>query len=214
VGPAGILVRMVSQDDGLVGRFVAASEGFARRLRLVTDGEWSAPTPCTDWDVRALVNHVTQGNLNYVRLLEGATAADFLRLRDADALGTDPVGAFDAAARACAEAYAAPDALDRAVDHPSGKLSGRQALAVRTTDTVVHTWDLARALGVDDTLDPDQLGWIDANIREIYAGMAETPVAKQTTHRFYAAPAGGLPPDASTQDRLLDLFGRRLTWPV
>lgn len=207
-----MLVAMVDLHDGLVARFVAASDGFARRLRFVSDGQWTGRTPCTDWDVRALVNHVAQGNLNYVRLLEGATAADFLRLRDADALGTDPIGGFDAAARACAQAYAAPGALDRVVDHPSGRLTGGQALAVRTTDTVIHTWDLARAIDADDTLDPDLLAWIDANIHEIYAGMAETPVSTQTTHRFYAPPTGDLPPDASTQDRLLRLFGRNVTW--
>ena len=93
---------MENLDDDLVRRFVVASDGFSRRLRLVADGQWSGPTPCTDWDVRALANHVAQGNLNYVRLLEGATAGDFLRLRDADALGSDPVGAFEAAARSCA----------------------------------------------------------------------------------------------------------------
>lgn len=206
-----MLVSMVDLGEGLVARFVTASDGFARRLARVADDQWSAPTPCTDWTVRALVNHVAQGNLNYVRLLEGASAADFLRLRDADALGADPVGAFVAAARSCAQAYAAPGALDRVVDHPSGRLTGRQALAVRTTDTVIHTWDLARAIGVDDGLDPDLVAWIDANLDEIYAGMAETPVSDQTTHRFFAPATGTLAADASTQDRLLDLFGRRLT---
>jgi uncharacterized protein (TIGR03086 family) len=198
----------------LISLFVAASDGFARRLQQITPARWSDPTPCTEWDVRALVNHVTQSNLNYVRLLDGASAAEFLRWRDVDALGDDPVGAFGKTAQDCAAAYAAPGALDRDVDHPSGRLSSRQALAVRTTDTVIHTWDLARGLGEDDTLDPALLEWIDANIGEIYADMAETPVAKQTTHRFYAAPASDLAPGSSTQDRLLHLFGRRLTWPA
>jgi uncharacterized protein (TIGR03086 family) len=207
-----MLVRMVSLDDGLVARFVAASDAFAQRLWLVEDGQWSSPTPCTDWDVRALVNHVAQANLNYVRLLHGGTAADFLRLREADALGSDPVGGFAGTAAACAQAYAEPGAMDRVVDHPSGKLTGRQALAVRTADTTIHTWDLARAIGADDTLDSDLLTWIDANIHEIYAGMAETPVSTQTTHRFYAPPSGDLPSGSSTQDRLLDRFGRRLSW--
>jgi uncharacterized protein (TIGR03086 family) len=198
--------------DGLVDRFVAASEGFGRRLRLVTEGQWSGPTPCTEWDVRALVNHVAQGNRNYVRLLDGASAAEFLRHRDDDALGGDPVGAFTAAVRACAEAYAAPGALARVVDHPSGRLTGAQALAVRTTDTVIHTWDLARAIGADETLDPELVAWVEANLATIYAGMVETPVSAQTTHRFYAPPTGDLAPDAATQDRLLHLFGRRLAW--
>jgi uncharacterized protein (TIGR03086 family) len=203
---------VIDASDELVGRFVAASDGFARLVGQVTDDQWSGPTPCTDWDVHALVNHVAQANLNYVRLLDGASAAEFLRMRDADALGADPADAFAAATRSCAEAYAAPGALARVVDHPSGRLSGGQALAVRIADTVIHTWDLAQAIGTDDTLDAELLHWIDANIQEIYAGMAETPVSSQSTHRFYAAPIGDLPAGASTQQRLLHLFGRHDSW--
>lgn len=207
-------VRVAESSEEPVRRFVAAASGFARRLRLVGIGQWTEPTPCTDWDVRALVNHVAAANLNYVRLLRGATAADFLRSRDEDALGDDPLRAFLSSADGCAAAYSEPGALDRVVDHPAGKLPGRQALAVRTTDTVIHTWDLARAIGADDALDPALLDWICRDIREIYAGMAETPVSAQTTHRFYAAPAGELRTGASAQDRLVHLFGRVLSWPA
>ena len=189
----------------MVERFLVASAGFARALRQVSS--WTGPTPCGAWDVRALVNHVAQGNLNYVRLLDGASAQEFLRWRDADALGADPVASFDASVAACAAAFSAPGALARMVDHPSGRLSGGQALAVRTTDTAIHTWDLSRAAGADETLAPALVAWIDAHLHEIYAGMAETPVAEQTTHRFFAAPTAP-EPGASAQDRLLHLFGR------
>lgn len=202
------MLGAVAIEDEPVGRFVTASDGFARRLRLVGIGQWTRPTPCTDWNVRALVNHVTQGNLNYVRLLGGASAAEFLRMRDEDALGDDPLGAFLASVDRAVAAFAEPDALRRVVDHPSGALPGLQAVAVRTTDTAVHTWDLARAIGADDALDPSLLSWIDDNIHQIYANMAETPVSQQSTHRFFAAPVGEPPPGASTQERLLHLFGR------
>jgi uncharacterized protein (TIGR03086 family) len=201
------------QDDS-VRRFVTASNGFAARVRLIGIGQWTEPTPCSDWDVRALVNHVAQGNLNYVRLLGGASAAEFLRMRDEDALGDEPLLSFLASIDDGARAFAEPGAMDRVVDHPSGKLPGRQAITVRTTDTVIHTWDLARAIGADDTLDPQLVEWIDGNIHEIYTGMAETPVSAETTHRFFAAPAGHPGPHASTQDRLLHLFGRTRSWPA
>ncbi|UOX92367.1 TIGR03086 family metal-binding protein [Amycolatopsis sp. FBCC-B4732] len=184
----------------LLDRFLLASKGFEHHLRAVPSAAWGAPTPCSEWDVRALVNHMTRGNLNYVGLLAGATREEFLAARDADALGDDPVTAFTESVRVCAEAFAAPDALDRVVDYPLGELTGRRALAVRTTDSTVHTWDLARALGADETLDPGLVAWIDEEHEAIFAGLA-------LNSRVFAEP----PPDepgASRQDRVLRRFGR------
>lgn len=88
-------------------------------------------------------------------------------------------------------------------------MTGRQALAVRTTDTTIHTWDLARAVAVDDRLDAGLVAWIDDSLDEIFAGLAEAPTATDTTHRFFAAPNGTLADDASCQNRLLHRMGRR-----
>jgi uncharacterized protein (TIGR03086 family) len=184
----------------LLDRFLLASKGFEHHLRAVPPGGWDAPTPCTEWDVRALVNHMTRGNLNYIGLLRGATREEFLAARDADALGDDPVTAFTESVGACAAAFAEEGALDRVVDYPLGRLTGRRALAVRTTDSTVHTWDLARALGTDDSLDPGLTAWIDESYDDIFAGLALNP-------RVFAAPPPGAPRE-SRQDRLLTRFGR------
>ncbi len=184
----------------LLDRFLLASRGFEHHLRTVAPDGWGAPTPCTEWDVRALVNHMTRGNLNYVALLRGATREEFLARRNADALGDDPVAAFTGSVRTCADAFAEGGALDRVVDYPLGKLTGRQALAVRTADSTVHTWDLARALGADETLDPDLVTWIDEDYDTIFAGLA-------LGAGFFAEPPAAAP-GASRQDRLLSRFGR------
>jgi hypothetical protein len=75
--------------------------------------------------------------------------------------------------RECAEAFSRPGALQRVVDYPLGQVTGRQALAVRTTDSAIHTWDLAQAIGVDDTLDIGLVAWISNELDEIYAGRPE-----------------------------------------
>jgi uncharacterized protein (TIGR03086 family) len=126
-----------------------------------------------------------------------------------DALGTDPVGAYARSVRECAEAFSRPGALQRVVDYPLGHVTGRQALAVRTTDSAIHTWDLAQAIGVDDTLDIGLVAWISNELDEIYAGLAETPTAAETTHLFFAAQEDDAAHDASLQDRLLRRMGRK-----
>lgn len=199
---------MVNAFEGLIDRFLGSSAEFERKLRAVRSEQWSRPTPCTEWNVRQLVNHTTRGNLNYVSLLHGGGPAEFLRLRDADALGTDPVGAYTRSVRKCAQAFGETGALQRILDHPLGPVSGRQALAVRITDSTVHTWDLARAVNVDDTLDGGLVSWIDGHLDEIYAGLTETPTAVETTHRFFAVPEGVLAHHASPQTRLLHRMGR------
>jgi len=182
----------------LLDRYDRASAGFAAALRRVRPEQWTAPTPCTAWDVRALVNHMTRGNLNYVALLSGATAADFARLRDADALGSDPQAAFDASVTACARAFSTPGALDRTLDYPLGRAPGSQLLAVRTTDSLIHTWDLARAVGADETLDPGLVAWASASLERTYAGLSGLEA-------FFTPEQ---PPAGDDQERLLRRLGR------
>jgi uncharacterized protein (TIGR03086 family) len=199
---------MTSCVDELIDRFVLSSARFQEKLRRARSDQWTLPTPCTEWNVRDLVNHMTRGNLNYARLLDGGTKAEFLRLREVDTLGDDPVAAYARSVRDCATAFAAPGAFERILDYPLGRITGKQALAVRITDSTAHTWDLARAIDADDTLDVELVGWIDDHLDEIYAGLAETPVAADTTHRFFAAPRSEPGAGASTQDRLLLRMGR------
>jgi uncharacterized protein (TIGR03086 family) len=199
---------MVIECDGLIERFLLAGDGFEEQLRAVRPGQWTWPTPCSEWNVRQLVNHMARGNLNYVRLLDGGDAAGFVRLRDADALGADPVGAYVRSVRECARAFRRAGALRRVLDYPLRPVSGRQALAVRITDSTVHTWDLAQAIDLDTTLDAGLVAWIEENLDDIYRGLPETPTAAETTHRFFAAPRGALADDASPQRRLLHRMGR------
>jgi uncharacterized protein (TIGR03086 family) len=197
-----------STGELLLDRFGAASEGFARRLRAVRPGQWANATPCSQWSVSDLVNHMARGNLNYALLAQGGSAEEFLRLREADALGDDPVAAFGQSTAQFLAAFSEPGALDRAIDYPLGAALGRQLVSIRVTDSVVHTWDLARAAGLDEELDPNLVDWVLASLASTFSGMAESPVAAVTTHRFFARPPAGGPAPASPQDRLLHLMGR------
>lgn len=144
----------LSASDGLNALVVANAE-FERRLRAVGAADWGRPTPCDEWDVRALVNHVIGANRRHAMLLAGASAAEVDAIRSDDHLGGDALASFLTTASALLAAFGAGDAMDRVVHHPVGDRTGAELLRMRVLDVAVHTWDLARAVGVDEILDPD-----------------------------------------------------------
>lgn len=130
-----------------------ADAGFERRLREVGAGDWRRPTPCVDWDVYRLVNHVVIGGGRYGRLVRGGTREDFLAERQIDALVEGALPAWEANRAVCAEAFAEPGALERTVPFSTGDIPSRILLQIRVVEVVVHTWDLARALGLDESVE-------------------------------------------------------------
>ncbi len=176
------------------------SDAFALRLALVQPHEWIAPTPCTEWDVQALVNHVVGANRRYTMLLHGATADEVDATRTADHLGDDPASSFGATTAELRAAFCEPGALTRPTHHPTGERTGAQLLAMRVLDITVHTWDLARSIGADESLDADAVAFALARRDTLEAG--------RVRGSFAPAPAE-TPADASPQARLLHLTGRR-----
>lgn len=172
---------------------------FDRRLRFVGADDWPRPTPCSEWDVHALVNHVIGGNRRYTMLLHGASVESVNRTRTEDHLGADPVAAFTNTASDLAAAFREDGALTRIVHHPVvGDRSGADLLAMRVLDVTVHAWDLARALDVDDTLAPEAVEFALTHAEVIEAGRE---------HGSFATP-NGTPIASSPQARLLHLAGR------
>lgn len=124
-----------------------ALASFGRRAHLVAANQWSAPTPCSDWTVRDLVNHLTAEQLWVPELLTGSTVAEVGGRLDGDVLGEDPAGAWSTAAARAREAFTVPGALELTVHLSYGDRSALAYCAEMTVDATVHTWDLARATG-------------------------------------------------------------------
>src|SRR5689334_2255185 len=177
-----------------------ADDGFIQRLALVRPGQWAAPTPCTEWDVRALVNHVVGAKRRYTMLLHGATADEVQATRAVDHLGGDPVASFAAAAAELHAAFGEPGALARTAHHATGDRTGAQLLGMQVLDIAVHTWDLARAIGAEESLDPELVAFALTLQDTFDAGRQRGSFAPLPG----TAPAGG-----SAQARLLYLSGRR-----
>jgi uncharacterized protein (TIGR03086 family) len=116
--------------------------------------QWDRPTPCSDWSVRELVNHIVSGNLWAAELGNGRTIADVGSALDGDLLGDDPLAAYDFSASAAAAVFDAPGALDRPCAVSYGPVPGSVYAGHRFIDVLIHGWDVAAATGQDTTLEP------------------------------------------------------------
>ncbi|HEY0869487.1 MAG TPA: maleylpyruvate isomerase N-terminal domain-containing protein, partial [Acidothermaceae bacterium] len=76
---------------------VAGLDTFGAKVTAITPDRWLRATPCTDWSVRDVVNHVTSEHLWVPHLLRGETIAQVGSRYDGDVLGDDPVYAWERA---------------------------------------------------------------------------------------------------------------------
>jgi uncharacterized protein (TIGR03086 family) len=175
---------------------------FAARVQAVPPDAWSAPTPCTDWSVRDLVNHVAGEELWTVPLLEGRTIEQVGDRYDGDVLGATPTHAVESAAMAAVAAFDETGALERTVHLSFGDTPASEYAMQLIADHLVHGWDLAAATGADTRLDDEAVAAVSdwfAEREQLYRG---------------AGAVSGRPPvrAASPQDELLVAFGRDPSW--
>jgi uncharacterized protein (TIGR03086 family) len=177
-----------------------ATEAFGQHVRAIRDDQWNAPTPCSEWDVRRLLNHVVAEMCWSPPLLEGRTIAEVGDRFDGDVLGADAKAAWDDSAAEAVAAVYTDGSMEHTVHLSFGDFPGREYTMQLFTDLLIHGWDLARGIGDDERLDPELVeacgNWF-APIEEAYrAGGA-------------IGPRVDLPAEADAQARLLAMFGRR-----
>lgn len=171
---------------------------FSQRVRSISPDQWGNSTPCTEWSVRDLVNHLVYEQLWVPPLLDGASVAEIGDRFDGDQLGADPVGTWDRAAAEAHQAFAAPGALDRTVELSYGSRPASEYCLEMVCDLVVHAWDLARGIGSDDTL---HAGLVDV----VWTHVQDVP--DMSSSGMFAAPVEA-PDDADTQTKMLARLGR------
>lgn len=175
-------------------------EEFGARVSQIGDDQWEAGTPDTEWNVRDLVNHVLAENLWAPPLLAGSTISDVGDRFDGDVLGPDPKGSWLAASGDALAAAGAPGAMDRTVHLSFGDFPGREYAMQLFADHLIHAWDLARAIGADERLDPELVGACTAWF---------TPMEEAYRGAGAIAARPPVPDGADAQTRLLAMFGRR-----
>lgn len=176
-----------------VADYVTAARGFSRVLAQ-SEGRLDRASPCEGWTAKDVVDHV-MGGAPYYAVAWGGTAPDVPD--DAD-LATR----FDAESAALADACSRPGALDQMTSSPigDGEIPVRVMLGIFTTDTLIHTWDLAKAIGVDVELDADLL-------QRSWDGVVPMESVLRAPGIF--GPAVDVADDAPFQDRALAFFGRQ-----
>jgi len=129
-------------------RYRRIATGFTSRLAEVTAEQWTSPTPCSDWAVRDLVAHVIGIQRGVIARLDGTESV-------AVETEGDLPEQWREASRALGDALDDKARASRVVGGMFGEQSfeslvGRMVCA----DLLVHSWDLARATGQDESLDP------------------------------------------------------------
>jgi uncharacterized protein (TIGR03086 family) len=179
--------------------YARCDAAFTARLAAV-DGRWDAPTVLPGWDVRALVHHIVLEERWAPPLFAGLTIAEVGDMLDGDQLTPDPLTAARDASGAALAAVRQDGVLDKTVHLSFGDLPGAEYARQLAADHLVHAWDLARALGVDDRLDPDAL-------HAVLEWFGDTEEAYRAAGVI--GPRVPLPDGADEQAQLLSRFGRQ-----
>lgn len=129
--------------------FGTAADGFAAVLARCNDANLGMQSPCPDWTAQGVVDHVLTNTARFTSEFGG----------EVPDTGDDLAGRYAALRGAMVDALSAPGALDQMTPSPigGGQLPASLMFGIFTTDTLLHTWDLARAIGDDVELDPELL---------------------------------------------------------
>src|SRR5215468_3281591 len=134
--------RSDAERAPLVEQLGRASDAVAGLIGNIRADQWSAPTPCTGWTVRQVVNHLIGMNRVFAALLAGQAPPP---RPPADHVEDDPAGAYRDSAAALLAAFGRPGVLERSYHGPLGTATGAERLQIRLYDLLAHGWDLAQA---------------------------------------------------------------------
>jgi uncharacterized protein (TIGR03086 family) len=170
------------------------ASGFDATVTATRPDGWDAPSPCSEWNARDVVSHVVGNH----RWLAASVREDETRPMADD---EDPVEAWRGAYRTVLAVTEDPAAMATILDSPMGKMPLEQMLgSFVSMDLLVHTWDLARAVGADEQLDED-------SVAQAYEAMK--PLDDQIRQPGVFGPKLEPPAGADTQTQFLYFLGRR-----
>lgn len=176
-------------------RYRRIASGFTERVRAVPDAAWEHPAPCEGWVARDVVRHLVEWVPAFFRDAGGPNLPS-------GSVDHDPVAAWISLDLALQAVLDDPSASAASISHPR---AGTHRLDVAidafvTGDVLVHTWDLARATGLDETLDP-------AEVSRLLDGMEPYDEVLRSSGQYGARIP--VPEGADPQTRLIAFTGRQ-----
>ena len=177
-------------------RHRAVAAGFTARVAGASD--WDVPAPVDGWRARDVVGHLVEW---FPAFLHSATGLDLERGPSPE---QDPVAAWQVHSDAVQRLLDGPDAATPFAHPMVGELPLPEAVdRFYTSDVFMHTWDLARATGQDERLDPDTCA-------QLLAGMEPIEDMMRSSQQYGVRVP--VPADADVQTRLLGFIGRDPMW--
>jgi uncharacterized protein (TIGR03086 family) len=175
-------------------RFSRINGDFLARATAVPADAWDNPAPPEGWVARDVVRHMVEWMPG---LIFGSAGLPLPEVPSAD---DDPVGAWRAVSDALQAALDDPEVAAIEFDSPGGHHSVATAIdQFCTGDIFIHTWDLARATGLDEKLDPDE-------VHRQYLGMLPYDDILRSSGHY--GPKVPVPDDADEQTKLIAFTGR------
>lgn len=168
---------------------------FTERVRGVAPGRWDDPAPPEGWVARDVVRHLIEWSRGFLAAGAG------VELPVGPSVDEDPVAAWTTHSDAVQALLDDPATPTRFLENPHvGAVPLDEAVdRFYTSDVFLHTWDLARATGQDERLDP-------AKCAVMLEGMLPMDAALRQSGHY--GPRVDVPEDADVQTRLLAFIGR------
>ncbi|AKT52843.1 hypothetical protein ADJ73_13040 [Arsenicicoccus sp. oral taxon 190] len=180
----------------------AAAAAVTDLVERIPADAWDRQSPCEDWTVRDVLNHLTGEHLWAPRLLGGETVEQVGDAFDGDVLGDDPVAAWRSAQTSSVLAFGAVTDDDQQVSVSSGSIPVREYASQMLVDLTVHAWDLARGAGVPVSLVPEAV--------DECLGYANRTTSGGGVEGIFGAPVSTDSRDRT--DQLVALLGRDPAW--
>lgn len=180
--------------SAIADRYRRLSRAFADKVAAVPTDRWDSQTPCDEWTARDLVQHVVDTQGLFLGFVDR-------KLGDIPSAAADPVAAWRAASTVVHADLDDPERAGAEYDGFMGRTVWENGVNdFLNFDLVVHNWDLSRATGLDDHIDPDDAAFVLTRCDEL-GDVMQTSGA--------VGPVLDAPPDADVQTRMLARVGRK-----